>query len=384
MPLLTSGTDQCVLHTGTWTLGGRGADALSFAPLAWQPAVATLTVPERGPALLRRTTAAVVVKLDGEPLGVAGAELRHGAHIEFNGCRIAYDAFGTGSGEVGLPTVHPPADVVTGSIGASVAPPHLEARLVHTGTSRTLALTGRRVLIGRDDACDIVVPSKVISRRHASISPVQGGYELRDESANGTVVNGVRVVGTSLLQHGDVIRMHDVELRFELDGPARPLAGLVAETTQLLDLSRLVGDATLADARRGMARSFSASLEIVRGSFAGASFQLDRAVCSIGRGERNDIRVRDDSVSMSHASLLRKDDTWYVIDLRSANGTFVDGYRIAGERELPAGSSLRVGSVEMIFRSFVEGTEVAHAKKRSGGIFRWIASVLRPPVSEAA
>jgi len=47
--------------------------------------------------------------------------------------------------------------------------------------------------------------------------PVAGGFLLRDESANGTLVNGIRIVGTYLLANGDVVRVQDEELRVELD-----------------------------------------------------------------------------------------------------------------------------------------------------------------------
>lgn len=382
MPLLTSGADKCVLRAGTYTLGGRGADALPFAPLAWQPAVAMLVVHDDGPVLLRRTSAAVVVRMNGEALGISGVELPHGAQIEFGGCRFAYDATVVSEVENNAVGTHAAATPVTEPGHALRA---VGARLVDARTMQAVELSGRRVVIGRGDGCDIVVESKLVSRRHASITPVQGGYELRDESSNGTVVNGTRVGGTCLLSHGDVISMDDVELRVELndvDGPPRRASAAAA--TELLDLSRLIGDASVADFRRAAARTVSATLEIVRGSFAGASFQLDKAVCSIGRGEQSDVRVRDDSVSSSHASLLRKGSTWFVIDLRSVNGTFVDGYRIAGERELPAGATLRVGAVEMLFKSYEGGVEVPPRKQRGAGLLRWIASVLRPPVGEAA
>ena len=50
-----------------------------------------------------------------------------------------------------------------------------------------------------------------------------------------------------------------------------------------------------------------------------------------------------------HATLLQKGDEWFVVDLRSSNGTFVDGHRIAGERSLNRGSRLRLGSLELSF-----------------------------------
>src|SRR5690348_8111569 len=99
MPQLKSGAEHSVLRPGKNTLGGRGPDALPIAGLAFQPAVATITLPESGPAVIQRVTAAVVVRLNDVPLGVASAELRNGATIDVAGIRLIYDAFGGSSAE---------------------------------------------------------------------------------------------------------------------------------------------------------------------------------------------------------------------------------------------------------------------------------------------
>src|SRR6478736_2394616 len=72
---------------------------------------------------------------------------------------------------------------------------------------------------------------------------------------------------------------------------------------------------------------------------------------SIGRGDDNDIRIHDDTMSLSHATLLRKQGIWFVVDLRSMNGTYVDGSRVSGERELHPGACVRLGAVELLFRA---------------------------------
>ena len=359
MPLLRSGADCCVLRPGTNTLGGRGADAVAVPALAWQPAVATVTVPpDGGPVMIQRTTAAVVVRLDDEPLGVAPAELRHGAHIDFAGCRLTYDAAPV------APSAAPASlDTAPRAVAKSSAPPPARpaapppARLLHLSTGRIVPLPPRRFVIGRDDICDLRLDGEGVSRRHCAIAPVPGGYLLTDESSNGTLVNGTRSTRTHILDDGDILRLHDEELRFELLTPAERGEGVPASraATAVMDLSRLRADAPPDEPRPAPRGAPTASLEIIRGPFAGASFHIARPVASIGRGEQSDVRLRDDSVSTAHATLLRKGSVWYVVDLRSVNGTFVDGYRIAGERELPTGTTLRVGAVELLFRSYSDG-----------------------------
>ena len=383
MPVLRSGADRCVLRPGINTLGGRGQDAVPVPALAWQPVVATIVVHAEGPVLIQRTTASVVVRVNDEPLGVGPAELRHGAHIDLAGCRLTYDAeratpaAATGSvdsrgGDAGsVDTMQRPI-ASQPPISARVAGP-AAAQLLHLSTGRIFTLPGRKVVIGRDDACDLRLDGEGVSRRHCAIAPLPGGYLLTDESSNGTLVNGVRVAGTHILDDGDILRLHDEELRFELiiahrDAGAAPESSSRAATA-VLDLSRLREGELSPDERRAALRpSPTATLEIIRGPFSGASFQIGRPVCAIGRGEQSDVRLRDDSVSSTHATLMRKANTWYVVDLRSVNGTFVDGYRIAGERELPTGATLRVGAVEMQFRSFSSGIEDPLPRRERTGV----------------
>jgi pSer/pThr/pTyr-binding forkhead associated (FHA) protein len=111
-------------------------------------------------------------------------------------------------------------------------------------------------------------------------------------------------------------------------------------------------------------------LEVSRGPFSGKVFRIERPVCAIGRGVHNDVRLNDASVSSSHATLLLKRGTWYVVDLQSANGTYVDGYRVATERALPDGGSLRVGDIVLKFRLIAAPRELPSATRGGGGIWR--------------
>ena len=369
MPLLISGADRCALEPGTHTIGGRGADALLLSALEWQPAVAVITVPRHGEGatMIRRTTASVIVRLDGTPLGIAPAELADGATIEFADCHLTFDADVTGISAI-RSTGATTAEHALGEMPRLVSA--IAARLVHAGTGQAFALTDRRVVIGRDDACDIVLHGKGLSRRHASISPSANGFVLRDQSANGTKVNGTVLAGTRLLAHGDVVQLVDDELRFEVEGMTAEGERATREdsATQILDLSRI----ERITRGVGSGRRMSCSLEIVSRQHYGTMFELDKPVCAIGRGSHNDVVLRDDSVSLTHATLLRKGNVWYVLDLGSANGTYVDGSRASGERVIATGSRLKAAGVEMVFRSYADGLEDEGATPVRRGFWRWV------------
>lgn len=70
--------------------------------------------------------------------------------------------------------------------------------------------------IGRAAECTIPVRDRYLSRKHAEIHASNGGWILKDcGSANGTFVNGDRVVKERPLNSGDRIRIGDTELVFQ-------------------------------------------------------------------------------------------------------------------------------------------------------------------------
>lgn len=61
-------------------------------------------------------------------------------------------------------------------------------------------------LLGRSPLCQVFVPRQIVSRHHAQIEPAGARFLLRDlDSANGTYVNGRRLVEPHLLVDGDQI-----------------------------------------------------------------------------------------------------------------------------------------------------------------------------------
>jgi DNA-binding response OmpR family regulator len=62
------------------------------------------------------------------------------------------------------------------------------------------------LVIGRDSSCDITLPDRQVSRRHAVIRRDEDGYSVSDAgSKNGTWVNGEEVHGQTPLSDGDEI-----------------------------------------------------------------------------------------------------------------------------------------------------------------------------------
>lgn len=71
--------------------------------------------------------------------------------------------------------------------------------------------------VGRDDACDLVVNDKTVSRRHFQIERAAGVYFLQDlGSRNGVIING-QAVERTLLVSGDELRVGNVRLGFRIE-----------------------------------------------------------------------------------------------------------------------------------------------------------------------
>ena len=76
---------------------------------------------------------------------------------------------------------------------------------------------------------------------------------------------------------------------------------------------------------------------------------LGRAVTRLGRGTDVDIRVDDPGVSRHHAEILLGREV-VLRDLRSTNGTYVDGVQV-GEVVLSEGNVIQIGATRLTFRA---------------------------------
>jgi pSer/pThr/pTyr-binding forkhead associated (FHA) protein len=72
---------------------------------------------------------------------------------------------------------------------------------------------------------------------------------------------------------------------------------------------------------------------------------LTRDITSIGRLPDQDIVLRDQCVSRQHATIIRENESYSVVDRNSSHGTFLNGVRIQ-RAPLSPGDLLHLGSLE--------------------------------------
>ena len=75
-----------------------------------------------------------------------------------------------------------------------------------------------------------------------------------------------------------------------------------------------------------------ASAIVLSGFYEGLEVALDRERIVIGRGRKADLALAEATISRAHAALGFDENGFYVEDLRSTNGTLVNGARIARQR----------------------------------------------------
>jgi pSer/pThr/pTyr-binding forkhead associated (FHA) protein len=354
MPFLVCGAERCDLRPGPNVLGGSGEGAVPLAPLATLAPAARIVVNGSGAATVERLASDALLRVDGDPLGAEPRPLRHGARLDVQQCVVSY----------GDPALAPAPDhAARTELVPAFSASSARGRLVDRLTARSYPLGAAPVAIGRDAACEVVVGGAGVSRRHAVVRAGPEGYVLTDESANGTLVNGEPVATPVLLADGDVVRVGVAEWRFESRPAGAPVPTVAHPRLEL-------GPA---------AAQPLGTLQITRGPLHGRSFAIERPVCTIGRAGHNDVRLADSSVSSAHATLLLKAGTWYLVDLRSANGTYVDGYRVGAERALSGPCTIRVGSVRLAFtplaRDAAGAARVDTATRTGPGLLRRLASL---------
>ncbi|HEV7962242.1 MAG TPA: FHA domain-containing protein [Actinoplanes sp.] len=102
-----------------------------------------------------------------------------------------------------------------------------------------------------------------------------------------------------------------------------------------------------AKAKRGKA---ARQLVVTAGQLAGTRITLGETQITIGRAEDSTLVITDDFASARHARLVPRDGQWYVEDLGSTNGTYLDRGKVSGPTPVPLGVPIRIGRTSLELR----------------------------------
>ncbi|MDG3012888.1 FHA domain-containing protein [Rhodococcus sp. D2-41] len=91
-------------------------------------------------------------------------------------------------------------------------------------------------------------------------------------------------------------------------------------------------------------------LVVTEGTLAGTRISLGSQPVLIGRADDSTLVLSDDYASTRHARLSPRGDEWYVEDLGSTNGTYLDRVKVTSPVPVPLGTPVRVGKTVIELR----------------------------------
>jgi hypothetical protein len=93
-----------------------------------------------------------------------------------------------------------------------------------------------------------------------------------------------------------------------------------------------------------------------------STFQVTKSGATIGRGPESTIQLADLSVSRKHARIAYKQGAYWLSDLGSMGGTWIDGTKLAAPRRVAAGQTIDIGLCRLLVVAAAEGDETGVAK----------------------
>jgi transcriptional regulator with GAF, ATPase, and Fis domain len=107
-------------------------------------------------------------------------------------------------------------------------------------------------------------------------------------------------------------------------------------------------------------------LVVIKGPQRGSEYVISSDVLRVGKATENDLVIPDEAVSRVHFEIVRDAKGYLLRDLKSTNGTFLDGAEIK-EAYIRAGSVVGVGGCELKFTPFEERIEILPSEKEQLG-----------------
>jgi hypothetical protein len=93
------------------------------------------------------------------------------------------------------------------------------------------------------------------------------------------------------------------------------------------------------------------TLVVTAGPLTGTKITLGDQPILIGRADDSTLVLTDDFASSRHARLTNRGGQWYVEDLGSTNGTYLDQQRVQGPLLVGPGQPIRIGQTALELRT---------------------------------
>ncbi len=205
-----------------------------------------------------------------------------------------------------------------------------------------------RVVLGRGERCDVVIPDPTISRQQVALTHDGKRCQFEDLSGKGTVVAGQELKKGELPDGADIaLGQWRTVFRERGSGETAGATGVGRQTSVQDRTTDVENRATQAEEIQ------PAQLRIKQGNTE-FLHELTHDSFTIGKDPSNTIVVQDRFISSRHLKVTRKENFFHVVDLNSTNGTYLGLMRIF-EVEVPLNTVLRVGETELILEPRSKG-----------------------------
>lgn len=245
-----------------------------------------------------------------------------------------------------------------------------QPRLVDVSGQREYLLREGENTVGRE-AADVLLADPTVSRKHALITLDADKCWVEDSgSTNGTYVAGtqiqpgerVEIANGTELKFGSavlVLSLPQVERAeaLEVSGEEAPVPPAAAEEVAEVPAAEEVEQAAsaaeeeLAPHSAGLVEEVQPVARLIGVSDPALSFAIKPGTNGLGRRADSDIPLNDPYVSGVHADITAEEGEFYVVDMRSTNGTLLNGSKITpGIRvALNDGDEITVGQTTFRF-----------------------------------
>ncbi|GAB4400712.1 MAG: hypothetical protein OHK0053_22610 [Microscillaceae bacterium] len=143
-------------------------------------------------------------------------------------------------------------------------------------------------------------------------------------------------------QQVESLREQNIRLQEQLRFKEQELARKIDEVPTVVPSQKIDPKNTIIGSGGG-----APVLKVVAGSFNQA-FRLNKPTITIGRAANNDIAIPEQTVSSKHATITVQNGSFFINDLGSTNGTFVNGSRI-DSKILKSGDLIKFGAAQARF-----------------------------------
>ncbi|MCY4321519.1 MAG: GGDEF domain-containing protein [Bdellovibrionaceae bacterium] len=124
------------------------------------------------------------------------------------------------------------------------------------------------------------------------------------------------------------------------------------------DFTRLIDDEDTLVLENKKRHDYPASLIMLSGpkDLIGMSWTLEKPVTGLGRSNRlNNISIPYKSLSKSHFQIIREEDKFYIVDLKSTNKTYLNDKRIEAYKKIPLENNSYIKASSLVFKFLDKG-----------------------------